>query len=83
MRVGPDPDSGPCSIGECGARKQAQPSPQLIASSLSPGTWDDRRDRVMGGETRVRVLFTYSQIDASPGFLKEMLGQDLIAKSLL
>lgn len=34
------------------------------------------------GETRVRFLFIYSQIDGSPGFIKEILRQDLTTKAL-
>lgn len=34
------------------------------------------------GETNVKVLFKYSQIDGSPGFIKEMLRKDFMTKVL-
>lgn len=82
--MGPDPDIGaPAAWGDCERGNKPSPHPSMIPSPPGPGRWDDRRDRVVGGETRVRFLCTYSQRDGSPGFLKEMLRQDLIAKSLL
>lgn len=35
----------------------------------------------MGGDTRVRLFFTCGQVGGSPGFLEEMLRQDLTAEA--